>query len=73
MESLTRTFDILTHAEKNFPQESALAVKRNGKWERFSTAEYRTEVDNFSYGLLALGFDKDDKTDRRSVGIKPRS
>lgn len=61
MESVTRTFDILTYAEKNFPQESALAVKRNGKWERFSTAEYRTEVDNFSYGLLALGFNKDDK------------
>ncbi|MBN1649749.1 MAG: long-chain fatty acid--CoA ligase [Bacteroidales bacterium] len=61
MEAVTRTFDILTHAEANFPQESALAVKRNGKWERFSTAEYRTEVDNFSYGLLALGFDKDDK------------
>jgi len=61
MESVTRTFDILTYAEKNFPQESALAVKRNGKWERFSTSEYRTEVDNFSYGLLALGFNKDDK------------
>ncbi len=61
MESVTRTFDILTYAETNFPQESALAVKRNGKWERFSTAEYRTEVDNFSYGLLALGFNKDDK------------
>jgi len=61
MESVKRTFDILTYAEKNFPQESALAVKRNGKWERFSTADYRNEVDNFSFGLLALGFKKDDK------------
>lgn len=61
MESVKRTFDILTYAEKNFPQESALAVKRNGKWDRFSTADYRKNVDDFSLGLLALGFDKDDK------------
>jgi long-chain acyl-CoA synthetase len=61
MESIKRTFDILTHAEKNFPQESALAVKRNGKWDRFSTADYRKNVDDFSLGLLAMGFDKDDK------------
>lgn len=61
MDSVKRTFDILTYAEKNFPQESALAVKRNGKWDRFSTAEYRKNVDDFSLGLLALGFDKDDK------------
>lgn len=61
IEAVKRTFDILTYAEKNFPQESCLAVKRNGKWDRFSTAEYREHVDNFSYGLLALGFDKDDK------------
>ncbi len=61
MNTVKRTFDILTYVEKNFPQESALAVKRNGKWDRFSTADYRRNVDNFSYGLLALGFDKDDK------------
>ncbi|MDP2159945.1 MAG: AMP-binding protein, partial [Flavobacterium sp.] len=61
METVKRTFDILTYAEKNFPQESALAVKRNGKWEHFSTADYRVQADNFSYGLLAKGFDKNDK------------
>ncbi|RLD39241.1 MAG: long-chain fatty acid--CoA ligase [Bacteroidetes bacterium] len=61
MESVRRTFDILTYAEKNFSQESALAVKRNGKWERFSTADYRKQVDNFSLGLLSMGFKKGDK------------
>jgi long-chain acyl-CoA synthetase len=61
METVNRTFDILTYAEKNFPLDSALAVKRNGKWERFSTAEFRRQADNFSYGLLAKGFDKGDK------------
>ncbi len=61
MESVKRTFDILTYAENNFPQESALAVKRNGKWDCFSTADYRNQVDNFSLGLLALGFGKGDK------------
>ncbi|MBN2236768.1 MAG: long-chain fatty acid--CoA ligase [Bacteroidales bacterium] len=61
MESVKRTFDILTYAEKNFPQESALAAKRNGKWDRFSTSDYRREADHFSLGLLALGFNKGDK------------
>lgn len=61
MNTVKRTFDILRYAEKNFPQESALAVKRNGKWERFSTSDYRKNVDAFSLGLLALGFNKNDK------------
>jgi long-chain acyl-CoA synthetase len=61
METVKRTFDILTYAEQNFSQDSALAVKRHGIWERFSTADYRVQVDNFSYGLLALGFKKEDK------------
>lgn len=61
MTEITRTFDILSNAEKNFPSEKALSVKRNGKWESFSTAEYREFVDNFSFGLLAMGFQKDDK------------
>ncbi len=61
MENVTRTFDLLSYAEKHFPMDSALAAKRNGRWERFSTADYRREVDNFSLGLLAMGFNKEDK------------
>ena len=61
MESVKRTFDLLTNAEKNFPKETALAVKRNGKWETFSTADYRKYTDLFSIALLNKGFKKGDK------------
>lgn len=58
---VTRTFDFLTHAEQHFPSDAALSVKRNGKWERFSTADYREQVDLFGLGLLKMGFKKGDK------------
>jgi len=61
MAKITRTFDVLTNAEENFNKEIALSVKRNGKWENFSTNEYRKNVDAVSYGLLAMGFKKGDK------------
>ncbi|MBC8321711.1 MAG: long-chain fatty acid--CoA ligase [Bacteroidetes bacterium] len=61
MAKITRTFDVLTNAEENFNKEIALSVKRNGKWENFSTSEYRKNVDAFSLGLLAMGFNKGDK------------
>lgn len=58
---LKRTFDIIDLNFKNYPREDALAVKRNGRWEKFSTSEYKEFVDAFSYGLMALGFKKGDK------------
>lgn len=61
MTKITRTFDVLTHSEVNFNRDVALSVKRNGKWENFSTEAYRKNVDEFSLGLLALGFKKGDK------------
>ncbi|MFK5854507.1 MAG: long-chain fatty acid--CoA ligase, partial [Bacteroidota bacterium] len=61
MAKITRTFDVLTNLEENFNKEIALSVKRNGKWENFSTNEYRKNVDAVSYGLLAMGFKKGDK------------
>lgn len=61
MTKITRTFDILTNAEENFNKDISLSVKRNGKWENFSTKEYRKNVDAFSYGLLAMGYKKGDK------------
>ncbi|NOZ46755.1 MAG: long-chain fatty acid--CoA ligase [Chlorobi bacterium] len=56
-----RTFDIIDRLLENFPREDALSVKRNGKWEHFSTEQYKENVDNFSYGLIAAGFKKGDK------------
>lgn len=38
-----------------------LCVKRNKKWEKFSTTQYHEYVNNFSYGLLSNGFKKGDK------------
>ncbi len=61
MTKINRTFDLLSYAEENFPMEVALAVKRQGKWETFSTADYRKNVDAVSLGLLAMGFEKGDK------------
>ncbi len=61
MAKITRTFDVLTNAEENFNREVALSVKRNGKWENFSTNEFRKNVDDVSIGLLAMGFKKGDK------------
>ena len=61
MTEIRRTFDVLSFLEENHPSDKALSVKRNGKWEDFSTAEYRKNVDNFSLGLIAKGFKKGDK------------
>lgn len=58
---MKRTFDIIDNNLINHQREDALAVKRNGKWEKFSTADYKEFIDAFSYGLLAMGFEKGDK------------
>ena len=58
---VTRTFDIVDQLLREKQRNDALAVKRNGKWEKFSTIQYKEFVDNFSYGLMALGFKKGDK------------
>ncbi len=56
-----RTFDIVDQLVEKYNKDIALSVKRNGRWENFSTEEYKEFVDNFSYGLLALGFEKGTK------------
>ncbi len=58
---VTRTFDIVDRLIENLQRDDALAVKRNGEWEKFSTLQYKEFVDWFSYGLLALGFNSGDK------------
>jgi len=59
--TVTRTFDILERYKEKFIKDDALAVKRNGIWEKFTTAQYIDEVNSFSCGLLAFGFKKGDK------------
>jgi long-chain acyl-CoA synthetase len=58
---ITRTFDLVDNLLENLQRDDALAVKRNGAWEKVSTAHYKEMVDLFSYGLLALGIKKGDK------------
>ncbi len=58
---VTRTFDLVDHLMDGLQRDDALTIKRNGKWEKFSTKQYKEFVDNFSCGLLALGFKKGDK------------
>lgn len=59
--NITRTFDLVDNLMENLQRDDALAVKRNGVWEKFTTAQYKGMVDLFSYGLLAMGFKKGDK------------
>jgi long-chain acyl-CoA synthetase len=58
---VTRTFDILERAHQNFMVDDALAVKRNKKWDIFSTQDYLDNAYDFAYGLLALGYKKGEK------------
>jgi long-chain acyl-CoA synthetase len=58
---IRRTFDIVDQLVDKFQRDDALAVKRNGQWEKFSSLQYKEFVDDFSYGLLAAGFKKGDK------------
>jgi long-chain acyl-CoA synthetase len=58
---VTRTFDILERLRENFMVDDALAVKRNKKWDIFSTQEYLDNAYDFAYGLLALGYQKGEK------------
>lgn len=61
MIDITRTFDILSYNEKHQPLDKALSIKRNGRWESFSTQEYREKVNRVSYALMEMGFSKGDK------------
>lgn len=59
--NVTRTFDILERTRQNFMYDDALAVKRNKKWDIFTTQEYLDNAYDFAYGLLALGYKKGEK------------
>jgi long-chain acyl-CoA synthetase len=61
LNEINRTFDILSYNEKHQPLNKALSIKRKGKWESFSTKDYREHADHFSLGFMALGFKKGDK------------
>jgi len=58
-----RAFDILEHI-KNKPDTLGnfkFGEKIDGKWKTYNIDDYINYANNFSYGLLALGFQKGDK------------
>lgn len=56
-----RLFDLLPYQMKNHPREDALCDKRTGEWRKYSTEDLLKAVNNFSLGLMKLGFGKGDK------------
>jgi len=59
--NITRTFDILERYKELNDIEVALAGKEDGKWVKYSSADYIDFSNLVSYGLLALGYKKGDK------------
>lgn len=57
----TRTFDILERGIEIYNGRTVLAYKQNGNWVEFDIHAYTENVNNLSYGLLALGLKKGDK------------
>ncbi len=58
---IERLFDIARNYAENFPKADMFATKRNGKWEKTSTAEFISLGNKFSRGLLKLGISPGDK------------
>ncbi|WP_319592165.1 long-chain fatty acid--CoA ligase [uncultured Draconibacterium sp.] len=60
-QTVTRTFDVLERALKEFPREDAIAGKKDGKWYTYSTEEYFKKSQQLAIGMMALGLKRGDK------------
>ncbi len=58
---MKRTFDLIDRLLDKFQKDDILSVKRNGKWEKFSTKFYAEKTNFLSCALLDLGLKKGDK------------
>lgn len=58
---ITRIFDLLEQHKNEFNKPNTFGAKIDGKWKDYSTDEFVDTVNNFSYGLLALGIKAGDK------------
>lgn len=56
-----RTFDLLELYRTRTEHDDALAIKRNGKWEKYSASDYIRICEETACGLLAYGYEKGDK------------
>jgi len=58
---IKRTFDLLQRFQENFHKEDVFIAKENGKWVKYSSADYVNLSHNFCYGLMASGLQRGDK------------
>ena len=56
-----RLFDILYQFHTKYPKADCLSKKENGKWMGYTTQEFIDYSEALSYGLIALGVQKEDK------------
>ncbi|MCL5029813.1 MAG: long-chain fatty acid--CoA ligase [Bacteroidetes bacterium] len=61
MIELKRIVDVLPYQLEYHQRLDAICGKENGTWRKYSSLEVKTIVDNFSFGLLKLGFQPGDK------------
>ncbi len=61
MQERKRIIDILNYQLENYPRADALCDKIGGQWRKYSTQDIRKIVDEFSLGLLKMGFKPGDK------------
>ena len=57
---VTRVFDILDNLKVNSSKTDILSSKENKKWVSHSVADFVSNVNDISSGLLALGLQKND-------------
>src|SRR5690242_11217858 len=58
---MQRLFDILKKQKEEFQLPDALAGKENGEWRKYSSQEFYEKAALVSYGLMSMGYRKDDK------------
>ncbi|WP_187264484.1 AMP-dependent synthetase/ligase [Pontibacter beigongshangensis] len=59
--TVTRTFDLLSHQLRKYPQPDCLAAKVDNNWQKYSTQDVQDKINQVSLGLRKLGIGKDDK------------
>jgi len=59
--NITRTFDILELQVKQHKKDDALAAKRDEKWIKINSVEYRDKATMVSYALMHHGLKKGDR------------
>ena len=59
--TIKRIFDLLDHYKENWPdRQIVLSGKDNGTWVNYSIDDFIEKANNLSYGLLAMGLQKND-------------